>query len=309
MNALLSQITIIGTGLVGGSLGLALKRAQCVSRVVGCDRAKVLERALELGAIDRAEPDPLKAIAGSQVVVLAAPIMANMDLLMRVAPTLEAGVLLTDTGSTKSEILRQAERVFGDKTLARFLPGHPMAGKERGGIDAASADLFRGASWILTPPGGKSAVVSPEFTRGPHAQWLQCLEAIGARIVVLDAERHDRTCAYTSHLPQMLSTALAATIVDELQDEAALPSLSGPGLRDMVRLSGSEYQIWRDIALTNTKNLDDALFRMEQKLAHIRENLKTRELEAEFARAHELDLETPPEERKKKDDTDPPKFW
>jgi len=306
---LLQQITIIGTGLIGGSLGLALKSAGCVRRIVGYDRPEVLARAKQVAAIDIAEPDPLKAISGSQVVVLATPVMATMDLIVRLAPHIGDGTLLTDTGSTKAEILRQAEKSFRNKTLARFLPSHPMAGKEHGGIDAATRDLFRGASWILTPPGGTHALVSPEFTRGPHADWLRCLEAIGAKIVVLDAERHDRICVYTSHLPQMLSTALAASVVDTLGNEPALPALSGPGLRDMTRLSASEYAMWRDIALTNTMNLHDALHGLEQKLAHIRENLKTRELEAEFNRAHELDLETPPEERKKKDDTDPPKFW
>lgn len=308
MNALLKQVTIIGTGLIGGALGLALKRAGCVSRVVGCDRPEVLKRAFELRAVDAAEPDPLKAIADSEVVVLATPVMATMDLVVRLAPHIAESTLLTDTGSTKAEILRQAEMVFGERILARFLPGHPMAGKEHSGINAATPDLFQGATWAVTPPGGIQAVTSPEFTRGPHANWFRCLEAIGAKIIVIEAERHDRICAYTSHLPQMLSIALAAGIVDALENEPALPSLSGPGLRDMTRLSSSDYVMWRDIALTNTKNLHDALFLLEQKLAHIRENLKTRELEAEFHRAHELDLETPPEQRKKKDDTDPPRF-
>ena len=305
---LLSQITIIGTGLIGGSLGLAIKRARCAGHIVGCDRPDVLRRALDLHAIDTTEPDPVKAIAGSQVVVLATPVMATMDLIVRLAPHFGEHTLITDTGSTKAEILRTAERVFGEKTLARFLPGHPMAGREHSGIDAAHAGLFQGATWILTPRGGNQAVVSPEFTRGPHAEWIRCLEAIGARVVVLDADRHDLICAYTSHLPQMLSTALASTIVDALENETALSVVSGPGLRDMARLSAGEYGMWRDIALTNTKNLHDALFRLEQKLAHIRENLRTRELESEFRRAHELNLETPPEERKKKDDLDPPKF-
>ena len=309
MKPLISQITIVGTGLIGGSLGLALKRAKCVSRAVGCDRPEVLSRALELRAIDAGEPELLKAVSGSQIVVLATPVMAIMDLITRLAPHVGEGMLLTDTGSTKAEILRQADGAFRDKLLARFLPGHPMAGKEQSGIDAATADLFHGASWVLTPPGGTHALVSPEFTRGPHADWIACLEAIGARVVVLDAERHDRICAYTSHLPQMLSTALAATVVDILENEQAVPALSGPGLRDMTRLSASDYSIWRDIVLTNTKNLHDALLRLEQKLAHIRENLKTRELHAEFDRAHELDLETSTEHRNKKDDIDPPKFW
>jgi prephenate dehydrogenase len=308
MKPLISQITIVGTGLIGGSLGLALKQAGCVPRIIGCDRPEVLSRALELRAIDAAEPDLLKAISGSQIVVLATPVMAIMDLVVRLAPHIGEETLLTDTGSTKAEILRQAEDTFGNKVLARFLPGHPMAGKELSGIDAATADLLHGATWVLTPPGGTQALVSPEFTRGPHADWIACLETVGARVVVLNAERHDRICAYTSHLPQMLSVALGATIVDIFENEAAVPALSGPGLRDMTRLSASDYSIWRDIVLTNTKNLYDALFRLEQKLAHIRENLRTRELNAEFDRARTLDLDIPAKDQIKKDETHPPRF-
>jgi prephenate dehydrogenase len=219
------------------------------------------------------------------------------------------GALLTDTGSTKLEIVRQADKLFGASATGRFLPGHPMAGKESGGIDKADAELFRGATWVLTPAGGTQAMVSPEFTRGRHGDWIELLESIGARIVVLDPERHDKMCAYTSHLPQMVSTAMAATVVDATNNDGTIAALAGGGIRGMVRLAAGDYSMWRDIALTNTKNLQDALLQLEQKLAHIRENLKTRELQTEFDRAHELDLDTPYEERKNKDDNEPPRLW
>lgn len=306
---MISQITIIGTGLIGGSLGLALKQAGFSGRIVGCDRTEVLASALKRGAVDAAELSPELSVRGSQIVVLATPVLAILDLMVRLVPVLPTDALLTDAGSTKVQIVRQAQHVFGDTAEERFLPGHPMAGKESGGIDRADADLFAGATWILTPPGGTNALVSPEFTRGRHGQWIELLESIGTRIVVLDPERHDRICTYTSHLPQLVSTALAAAVVDATDNDAALAPLSGGGIRGMVRLAEGDYPMWRDIALTNTKNLQDALFELEQKLAHIRENLKTRELRREFDRAHQLDLETPPEERNRIDDTDPPKFW
>jgi prephenate dehydrogenase len=306
---MIQQITIVGTGLVGGSLGLALKCAGFAGRIVGCDRPEVLARARQRGAIDSGEVSADVSVLGSDIVVLATPVLAILDLMARLAPTMPADTLLTDTGSTKWEIVRQAESVFGAAAASRFLPGHPMAGKERGGIDEADAELFAGATWVLTPAGGTHAMVSPEFTRGRHGEWIELLESIGARIVVLEPERHDRMCAYTSHLPQLVSTALASTVVDATNNDGAISALAGGGIRGMVRLAAGDYSMWRDIALTNTKNLQDALLQLEQKLAHIRENLKTRELQAEFDRAHELDLDTPPEERKNKDDTDPPRLW
>jgi prephenate dehydrogenase len=306
---MIQQITIIGNGLIGGSLGLALKRAGFAGRIVGCDHPEVLARARERGAIDLGEASAETSVIGSDVVVLSAPVLAILDLMARLAPSMSADALLTDTGSTKLEIVRQAEAVFGSAAARRFMPGHPMAGKERGGIDQADAELFAGATWVLTPPGGTQVMVSPEFMRSRHGEWMELLESIGARIVVLEPERHDRMCAYTSHLPQMVSTALASVVVDATNNDAAISALAGGGIRGMVRLAAGDYSMWRDIALTNTKNLQDALLQLEQKLAHIRENLKTRELQAEFDRAHELDLDTPPEERKNKDDTDPPRLW
>lgn len=304
---MIDQITIIGTGLIGGSFALALKSRGFSGRIVGCDRPDVLRKARELGAIDLCEEEPLRATEGSQLIMLSTPVMTIFDMLSRITPKIPEGVLITDTGSTKAAVVQHAKQVLRENSSSRFLPGHPIAGKERGGIEEADADLFSGATWVLTPQTGVAAIVSPEFTRGVHGEFMGLLESIGARVVVLDPDRHDRVCAYTSHLPQMLSTALAATIVNEAGSDAALPALAGPGLRDMTRLSQSDYSMWRDVALSNTKNLQDALLKFEQELAHIRENLKTRELKAEFDRAHELDLDTPPEERAS-DDSEPPLF-
>lgn len=305
---MIRQLTIIGTGLIGGSLGLALKQSGFVGRIIGCDRPEVLARAHERSAIDAAEGTAEAAIRGSDVVVLATPVASIIDHIARLAPILPPSTLLTDTGSTKAEIVRQAGRVFADAASQRFLGGHPMAGKERGGIGRADPNLFSGATWVLTPPGGTLSLASPEFTRGRHGEWIELVESLGARIVVLDPERHDKLCAYTSHLPQMVSTALASVVVDATENDIAASTLAGGGIRGMVRLAKDDYPMWRDVALTNTQNLHDALLQMEQKLAHIRENLKSRQLQKEFDRAHELDLETPLEERTTKTSDDPPKF-
>jgi prephenate dehydrogenase len=274
------QITIIGTGLIGGSLGLALKKSGFAGRVVGCDKTEVLARAKKRKAIGAGIADPGEAIAGSAVVVLAAPVGQIMDLIERLGPSLGPQALLTDVGSTKVEIVARARTVFGPAALHRFLGGHPMAGREHTGIEYADADLFQGAPWLFTPQPGQKAV------RGVSGEFMKLVERVGAKPVVLDAERHDRLCAWMSHLPQMLSTALAAAIEEEFGEVAELKAVSGRALSDMTRLAASPYAMWRDIALTNSTNIETSLLRLEQKLAHIRENLRTAELREEFDAAN-----------------------
>ena len=276
------QITIIGTGLIGGSLGLALRKAKFAGRIVGCDREATLEKARGRGAIDEGTANPGDAVRGSQVVVLATPVLAIIDLIERVAPVLPAKALLTDVGSTKAAVVEHAEKAFGKSARQRFLAGHPMAGKEMSGVDYADADLFQKAAWFLTPLPEQNL---NEGLIGEYAEWI---DRIGARIAILPAEEHDRLCAWISHVPQMMSTALAAALVEEFGTEAPLLPAGGRALQEMTRIAASPYSMWRDVAISNRKNLEDALWKVEQRLAHIRENLGTKELAAEFDRAHEL---------------------
>ena len=276
------QITIIGNGLIGGSLGLALRKKKFAGRIVGCDREATLERARMRGAIDDGSPNPGDAIHGSQVVVLATPVLAIVDLIERVGPVLPAKTLLTDVGSTKAMVVERALNVFGKTAARRFLAGHPMAGKEMSGVDYADADLFRNAVWFLTPLPGQS------LNEGLFAEFAGWIDQIGARIAMLPAEEHDRLCAWISHVPQMMSTALAAALVEEFGSEAPLLPAGGRALQEMTRISASPYSMWRDVAISNRKNLESALWKVEQRLAHIRENLATRGLADEFERAHEL---------------------
>ena len=145
------HITIIGTGLIGGSLGLALKKRKFAGRIVGCDRAPVLERAREIGAIDEGFTNPADAVRGSHVIVLATPVIAIIDLIERLGPALPNRALLTDVGSTKTGIVAAASKALGKNAARQFLAGHPMAGKEQSGVEFADADLFSGAAWFLTP--------------------------------------------------------------------------------------------------------------------------------------------------------------
>jgi prephenate dehydrogenase len=276
------QITIIGTGLIGGSLGLALRKHGFAGRIVGCDRAPVLERARSKSAIDGGHTNPSDAVRGSQIIILATPVSAIIDLIERLGPALPAKALLTDVGSTKAEVVRRAKAVFGKNSGVRFLAGHPMAGKEQSGVEFADADLFHNAAWFVTPVPGQ------KIYDGLSGEYLEWMERIGARIASMDAHEHDQLCAWISHVPQIISTALAAALVEEYGEDAPLLEAGGRALREMTRISSSPYSMWRDIALTNKANIRNALLKLEQHLARIRENLDTRDLAMEFERAHHL---------------------
>ena len=276
------QITIIGTGLIGGSFALALRKRRFAGRIVGCDRESALKRAKMCGVIDNGFAEPGDAVRGSQLVVLATPVLAIMDLIRRLGPGLPATTLMTDVGSTKTAVADQAQAVFGKNAGKRFLAGHPMAGKENSGVDYADADLFKNAVWFLTPLPGQNV------NEGIFAEFAGWIDQIGARIAMLPPEDHDRLCAWISHLPQMISTALAASLVEEFGEEAPLLPAGGRALQEMTRISASPYSMWRDIAISNKANLEDALYKVEQRLAHIRQNLSTRQLAEEFEQAHGL---------------------
>jgi prephenate dehydrogenase len=278
----LRQITIVGTGLIGGSLGLALRKNKFKGKIVGCDRPEVLRRAKRMRAIDAGFSDPEAASRGSDVVVLAAPVGAIIELVGRIGPGLGENTLLTDVGSTKSEILGHAEKTLGRRWRKSFLGGHPMAGKENSGINSADPDLFQRAVWFLTPASPK------QLTEGIAQEYVSWLKKIGAKLAAIGPEEHDQLCAWISHVPQMIATSLAASLVSEYGENAPLLESGGRALREMTRIAASPYSMWRDIALTNKTSIADALLKVEQRLAHIRENLGTRELQAEFDLAHKL---------------------
>jgi prephenate dehydrogenase len=276
------QITIIGTGLIGGSFALSLRNSGFTGKIIGCDRAPVLRQARRVGAIDQGIADCVEACRGSQLVLLATPVGRIIELVEQLAPHLAGDVLVTDVGSTKQEISRRARKAFGGDTPSRFLPGHPMAGKEQAGIGSADRELFRGAVWFLTP------FPRQRLDSGSAPEYISWLKKMGAKVETLDAAEHDEICAWISHLPQMVSTALAAALVEEFGEGAPLVECGGRALAEMTRIAASPYSMWRDIALTNKSPLAQALTKLEQRLAHIRENLDRRELGEEFRRANRL---------------------
>jgi len=289
---MIERVLVVGTGLMGASVGLALKANGFGGEVLGWDaNAAELETAVQRGAIDRAVAGREAVLeTDADVIVLATPVLPILDWMQRLAAGLDESQFVTDVGSTKREIAEMAERLFNQPGRARFLPGHPMAGKESGGAALAEATLFEGATWLFTP------CASP-FP--PHAEaleleveWRAMVSGFGAHVRDLDPERHDEVCAWVSHLPQMLSTALAALLEDKYSGDAegmaAVQAIGGRALREMTRLGASPYSMWRDVAMTNTEAIAATLAALEQRLAHVRENLRTPELREEFATANKF---------------------
>jgi prephenate dehydrogenase len=278
----MERVFIIGTGLIGASTGLALRAAGFGGRIDGWDASQLeMASAVQMGAIDgraASRENALELARLADVIVLAVPVLAIKDWMQQLAPVLSAGQLVTDVGSTKVEIVELARELFAGDTTAVFLPGHPMAGKESGGALLAEAGLFDGAMWLFTPVWAELTATEREW-RG----WVGCF---GSRMLDMDATRHDELCAWVSHLPQMLSTALAALLEEKFGDAPEIAAIGGRALRETTRLGASPYSMWRDVAMTNTGPVADTLLALEQRLQHVRENLRTPELRDEFVLAN-----------------------
>lgn len=281
---MIERIAILGTGLLGASAGLALRKAGFEGRVMGWNRgAEQARLAHEMGAIGEVAGDPIEAARASQVVLLAMPIFATLDFMERLAPVLGPEHLVTDVGSTKRMIAEAAARLYNTPERAAFLPGHPMAGKERGGAALADADLFRGAVWLFTDD--SSARRSAQGA-ALVADWRKWVAAMGAKTLDLDPARHDELVAWVSHLPQFTATALSALLEEEVGAAPELKDVGGRALREMTRLGASPFSMWRDIAHSNTEAVARALQALEQRLAYLRENLRTPALREEFEEAN-----------------------
>jgi prephenate dehydrogenase len=283
---MIERISILGTGLLGTSVGLALRGAGFRGSITGWNRgAEQGQLALKMGAVDSLAADATEAARESQVTVLAVPIFATLDWMEKLVPVLGPEQLVTDVGSTKRVISETAARLFNTPERAAFLPGHPMAGKERGGAALADANLFRGAVWLFTDD--KAAQRSSRGTQLAK-DWRELVAAMGAKTLDLGPARHDELVAWVSHLPQFTATALSALLEEKVGDAPELKDVGGRALREMTRLGASPYSMWRDIAHTNTEAVEQALLALEQHLVQIRENLRTPELRNEFEQANKF---------------------
>ncbi|MEO8371949.1 MAG: prephenate dehydrogenase [Candidatus Solibacter sp.] len=273
----MENVVIIGTGLIGSSFGLALRKAGYRGTITGVSSARAIADAIAAGAIDGAATLE-EAVPRADLMFLSQTIGRILDTVRHLDGLLKPGALVTDAGSTKCSIVDLAREQI---TRGQFLGGHPMAGKETRGASSADAELFRGRTWILTPD------EDAELRTPAATEFRGWLDKIGARVLVLDADEHDRVVSLTSHLAQLASTALASTVSEKL---GAAPRLqaAGPGLEDMTRLAMGSYEIWRDILATNSDHIEKALSFYIQELEHMRENLRTRQLQEEFERAAAL---------------------
>jgi prephenate dehydrogenase len=253
-----NTVAIVGVGLIGGSFALALRKAGFAGKIIGVSSPQTVRTALERGVID--ETLPLEqAAAQSDLIYLSQPIRQILHTLEMLDQHVRPGALITDAGSTKVAIMKQAKNI----RRGRFVGGHPMAGKESRGVQEADADLFRGRPYVLTAH-------EPELE-----QWIG---RMGARVAILSAPEHDRLVALTSHLPQLISTALAVSIAKE----PAAAGVTGPAALDFTRLALSSYEIWRDILATNSGPIDAALAAFIEKLEEFRKVLCAPSMEGEF---------------------------
>ncbi len=271
-------VVLVGTGLIGGSLGMALRARVPSVRVVAVDVDGVAEAAVAAGAVHEAMPLP-DAVGQADVVVVAAPPDVSLALVADIAPHLRPAALLTDVGSVKAPWLAAARAVVPDPS--RIVGGHPMAGRETGGLASADARLFENAAWVLCPADGDAD--------GPAVTALAALvAAVGARVVVMDADRHDRTAAAVSHVPQLAAVAL---VLGALGPDPDARRLAGGGFRDVTRIAASPWPLWQGILSANHGAALDALDAHRVALDGLREALARRDwpaLDGAFARAAHL---------------------
>lgn len=259
------RCAIIGVGLLGGSIGLAFRRAFPRAVVVGAGRRQTsLDAALQKGCCHEATLEPLDAVAGADLVILATPVGAFGPILKQITPSLKRRCLVTDAGSTKSAVVRTAERICGRG--GAFVGSHPMAGNENKGPQFATADLLAGALCILTP-----TKHTPEaLTRRAEGLW----RALGMRTLRMSPAAHDRATARVSHLPHALAAALM-----RVPGRADLP-VAATGFRDTTRLAGGDPEMWRDIMTTNRRAILAALDRLDDQLVNLRDLLQRDDAEA-----------------------------
>ncbi len=276
----MKKLVIFGVGLIGGSVALALKRAAAAPQITGVGRSgDGLQAALDMDIIDTVETDPAKALLDADMVIIAAPVAQTPDILKAIAPHLSSKTIITDVGSTKSDVIKHALTILGE-SAAQFVPGHPIAGAEKSGVTAARADLFQGKNVILTP----TEKTNPEALEQVRQLW----QVAGAKVSEMAASEHDGVFAAVSHLPHLLAFAL----VDELasrSNAAQLFAFAASGFRDFTRIASSSPEMWRDICLTNRESLLSEINAYQDELVTLKNLLENNDgagLQALFERAN-----------------------
>ena len=259
---MINRLCVIGVGLIGGSLARALKKAGYCAEVVGCGRdITQLKRAWELGVIDRYEQDPGRAVDEADVIVLAVPLGAMEGVMRAIAGHLKPDAIITDVGSAKGSVVTAAQAAFGAVPVG-FVPGHPIAGTEKSGVEASFAELYRERRVILTPLAHTAAAALAAVGE----MWRQA----GAEVVEMSVEHHDEVLAATSHLPHMLAFALVDTLA-RMHEQAEIFRYAAGGFRDFTRIASSDPVMWRDICLANRDAIAAMIDRFQGDLVGLRE--------------------------------------
>jgi prephenate dehydrogenase len=249
---LIHNLTIIGVGLIGGSLARALRQAEAVGSITGAGRNREhLEIAQKLGVIDRVETDLAAACRGADMVVLAVPLGAMPAVLAQIAPVIGDDTIITDVGSAKASVITAAEKAFG-RIPPNLIPGHPIAGTEKSGVEASFAELFEQRRVILTPTETSAAPATEQVSK----MWQAC----GAQVLEMSVAHHDAVLAATSHLPHMLAYALVDSLARQ-DDSQEIFDYAAGGFRDFTRIASSDPQMWHDICIANRESLVTALER------------------------------------------------
>ena len=264
MQAAFQRVTILGLGLMGGSLGLALRRRGVAREVIGwARRPETASAALAAGAVTGTAGTPEEAVRGAELVVVGTPISFIAPLVKACAAAVADGAVVTDVGSTKGEIMRGLAGCWPDGR-ATFVGSHPMAGSERSGLEAARAGLYEGAMVAVTPP----AAANPEAVERVCRLWWN----VGGSVRVMDPDTHDRLVARTSHLPHLAAAALFEAVLGANPDAESV-SFCGSGFRDTTRVAAGSAEMWRDVVFTNRAAVLAALDRFTQALGAVREQI------------------------------------
>ncbi|MEM7542601.1 MAG: prephenate dehydrogenase/arogenate dehydrogenase family protein [Pseudomonadota bacterium] len=276
---MINKLVVIGVGLIGGSLARALRRADAVGEIVGVGRSRAnMEKALSLGVIDRIADQAHHAVSGAEVIFIGATLGATERILEDLAGVLGNDTILTDAGSTKSRLTRHARNVLGEN-FSRFVPGHPIAGTEESGVEASFPELFERHKVILTPVA--------ETDGGALAQVESMWRTVGAEVVKMDPDKHDRLLAATSHLPHVLAYGLVDALARRADAEEIFDYAAG-GFRDFTRIASSNPEMWRDISLANAAALADVLNDFSQVFAELSDAIRSGDaaaIERIYARA------------------------
>jgi len=276
------KITIIGVGLIGGSLGLALKEKKPNFKIVGIDKQEIIEKAITRGAIDEGTVNLEEGIKEADIVIVATPVKTILNILTQINPFLKKGCLVTDTGSTKQQIVQKANKVLSEDVF--FIGGHPMAGSEECSIESAELHLFHNKTYILTPTHKSNLVALDKI--------FLLTKMIGAKKLILDPLEHDRIVSAVSHLPQIMAVSLI-NVIGELalrENNNNYFKAIGEGFKDMTRIASSPYKMWEDICDTNQENILEMIQEFRNYLGIIEEKLKDdpNSLKEEFQKASKL---------------------